>query len=175
MKEQRGITLVALIMTVIILIIIASISIYEGRTAIVNAKIQTFETNMLIIKAKAKEYGEEIDAELWAYSEDEETEEEKKTELLAEYGFVESSISSTITAQLDSELGTGDIEVYSIEQLLIDNGLSELQEDTSDGEYLVVYSADDYTKVDVVYTGGISYDEGTYYTLSALQEVYSED
>ena len=65
MKNNSGITLLALIIIVIVLIIIASISVYEGKELIAKSKVQTLETNMLIIQAKAKSYAEEIDAKIW--------------------------------------------------------------------------------------------------------------
>lgn len=171
MKKQSGITLVALVITIIVLLIIASISVYEGKEAIKNAKVQTFETNMLTIKAKAKAYGEEIDAAIWALSDsDRDT---KKSELLAGYGMTATTISESIVNQLNSEV-TSNYEAYEISGMLANNGLSDIQEG-SDGQYIVIYNSSDYTKMDVAYTAGITYNEITYYTLSALQEVYSEN
>lgn len=175
-KNQSGITLMALVITVIVLTIIASISVYEGKQIIKNAKIQTFETNMLTIKAKAKAYGEEIDSQLWAYTYGTEDRTNKLNEIFPNYGLEAYTLSdSNIISQLDSQVSESSYEAYTIDALLAQNGLSELKEDTSEGQYIVIYNAEDYTKVDVAYTGGISYEGKVYYTLSALQEVYSEE
>ena len=70
-KKDSGITLVALVITIIIIMILASISVYEGKQIIAKSKVQTLETNMLTIKAKAKVYAEEIDAKVWTYKDSE--------------------------------------------------------------------------------------------------------
>ena len=72
-NNNKGITLLALAITIIVLSIIAGISINAGKQAIDQAEFQTIETNMLIIKAKAKSYAEEIEAATWALSDDEKT------------------------------------------------------------------------------------------------------
>lgn len=59
MKEQKGITLIALTITVIVMIIIAGITVYYGTDLIRNVKLQDLKTNMLLIEAKTKECVEE--------------------------------------------------------------------------------------------------------------------
>ena len=58
-KENKGITLVALVITIAVLIILAGIAVYTGRDTIKQAKLEELKTNMLLIEAKAKEYVEE--------------------------------------------------------------------------------------------------------------------
>ena len=59
MKNNKGITLIALSITIIILLIIASITIFYGKESIEKANLESLKTNMYLIKAKAKEYCEE--------------------------------------------------------------------------------------------------------------------
>ena len=59
MKENKGITLVALVITIAILIIIAGIAVYSGKETIEKAQLEELKTNMLLVQAKAKEYVEE--------------------------------------------------------------------------------------------------------------------
>lgn len=172
MKKQSGITLIALVITVIILLIIVSIGVYEGKTAINNVNIQTLETNMLTIRAKAKSYGEELEAEIWDLSDTERT--DKINELLSSYGMTEITIDSNISNQLSSEISS-DYVAYEISEMLSNNGLSDLQEEVGDGQYIVIYNSSDYTQLDIAYTDGITYNDITYYTLSALQNRNSED
>ena len=54
MREQKGITLIAITLTVIVMLIIASITVYYGTDLIQNAKLQDLKTNMLLIQAKTK-------------------------------------------------------------------------------------------------------------------------
>lgn len=58
-KNNKGITLIALALTVVLIIIIAGISVYEGRQTIKDAQLEELRTNMLLIQAKAKEYAED--------------------------------------------------------------------------------------------------------------------
>lgn len=57
--SSRGITLIALVVTIIILLIIAGIGIYGGTNTVKKVKLEELRTNMLLIEAKAREYVEE--------------------------------------------------------------------------------------------------------------------
>ena len=54
MNKQSGITLVALIITVILMLILLSVGVKFGTDAIQQTKIEDIKTNMLSIKARAK-------------------------------------------------------------------------------------------------------------------------
>ena len=54
LKTKNGITMVALMITVIIMLILIGVSINYGNNAIKTAKLEDIKTNMLSIKAKAK-------------------------------------------------------------------------------------------------------------------------
>ncbi len=58
MKKNKGITLISLMITVIILIIIAGITVYTGKNVLEKAQLEELRTNMLMVQAKAKEYVE---------------------------------------------------------------------------------------------------------------------
>ena len=58
-KKENGITLIALGVTIIVLLIIASIGVYGGKETIKKAQLEEMRTNMLLIQAKSKEYVEE--------------------------------------------------------------------------------------------------------------------
>lgn len=58
-RESNGITLTSLVVTIVMLVIIAGISIYSGKATIKKARLEGLKTNMLLIQAKAKEYVEE--------------------------------------------------------------------------------------------------------------------
>lgn len=57
-KDDKGITLIALVITIIVLAIITSVTLYIGTELVSAAKLQTINTNMLLIKAKCKSIGE---------------------------------------------------------------------------------------------------------------------
>ena len=59
MNKNRGVTLISLVITIIVLVIIAGISVYSGKDIIKKAQLEELKTNMLLIEAKAKGYLEE--------------------------------------------------------------------------------------------------------------------
>lgn len=59
LKRQSGITIVALIITVIIMIMLAGVSVYYASDAIQKGKLEDIKTDMISIKAKAKIVAEE--------------------------------------------------------------------------------------------------------------------
>lgn len=64
LKQNNGVTLIALAVTIIILLIIAGIAIYSGRETIQRANLESLRTNMLLIEAKAKGVVEEANFQL---------------------------------------------------------------------------------------------------------------
>ena len=58
-NKERGVTLVALVVTIAVLSIIAGIAIYTGKDTIKRANLEELRTNMLLIEAKAKGLVEE--------------------------------------------------------------------------------------------------------------------
>lgn len=75
-NKTDGVTIVALVVTVIILLIIVGMSVYSGKDTIKKAKLQELKTNMLLIQAKAKEYVEDATFKMGIDPSD-----EKKTEV----------------------------------------------------------------------------------------------
>ena len=63
-KQEKGITLTVLVTTIIVLLIIAGIGINYGRDTIQKAHLEELETNMLLIKAKAKGLVEEANTKI---------------------------------------------------------------------------------------------------------------
>ena len=60
LKENRGVTLLALVITIVVMLIIAGIAVYTGTDTIKKAKLEELKTNMLLIEAKAKGLVEEV-------------------------------------------------------------------------------------------------------------------
>ena len=58
-RNEKGITLIALAVTIIILFIIASIGYNYGVDTVRKSQLESLRTNMLLIEARAKEYVEE--------------------------------------------------------------------------------------------------------------------
>ena len=62
-KENNGITITALVIMIIVIMLLAGITITQGSDLIKNTKVETYVTNMITIRSKAKVYAEETNAE----------------------------------------------------------------------------------------------------------------
>ena len=152
-NSNSGITIAALIITIIVMMIIAAISVYEGRELIAKSRIQTLEANMLKIQAKAKAYAEEIDAKIWTINNSNDKENKRKEEF--------SSKGLTRIGETDTYTVTNDG--------LVKMGLNDLKNEV----YTVIYS-NEYKSIDVQYSEGVSYKGNTYTKLSELEHVLSQ-
>lgn len=169
MKNNSGITLLALIIIVIVLIIIASISVYEGKELIAKSKVQTLETNMLIIQAKAKSYAEEIDAKIWTDNNKDESRDNKFKN--------DKKFSDPVTVEqkyLDQI--SNEIKDNYIAYTITDEALKNMSlEDIKNEVYIVIYNKEDFNKIDIIYADGVKYKGNNYFTLSELKKVLSND
>lgn len=181
--NDSGITLMALILTIIVLLIIVSISVYEGKELIAKSMIQSLENNMLIIQAKAKEYAEEIDAKIWTESDKQEDAENgytPKEKARNNYFTSEKNFegpvnieNQDILQQISSEIKNDYVAYTVTADAITKMGLDEIKNET----YIVIYSKNNYKLMDVIYPKGIKYRKVTYdiYTLSNLQSVLSNE
>lgn len=171
LKNEKGVTIIALVVTVIVIFILAGISLTQGTKLIKKAKSESFVTNMITIRAKSKVYAEEVNAKTWGKNDNGVT----RSNLFSDnYNMTKvENLSQEQIAALDEEVTKdGSYESYSLtEQALEKMGLEDVKEDTN---YIVVYNSGDYTKLDVIYKTGITYNETKYYTLSTLQKAMGE-
>ena len=150
-KNNSGITLVALVLTVIIMTIIASIGVHEGRKIIKKSKIQTLQTSMLTIQAKAKAYSEEIEAKVWAIKTNQE---KKRKDYFEEKG-------------LENLTGSE----YKVTQ----SGLQKMGLEDLEGEdYFTVIFSNNYESIDVKYSKSVNYEGKDLTLLSEIQRELEE-
>ena len=152
-----------------IIMLLAGITITQGSDLIKNTKVETYLTNMITIRSKAKVYAEETNAEVW----DAEDKTSKREEIYSEkYKLTKSSNQTDLIAKVDSKVNTGNgCECYDITtDALKDMGLDELASNSSNGDYVVVYDSSNYRNLEIIYVPGVEYKGTTYYTLSSLQE-----
>lgn len=163
-KQDSGITLVVLIITVIILSIIAGISMNIGTGLIKRTKLENLKTNMLLIQARAKEYVEEAS---FKSGTDNTINDEVKSELIGTEITDTSILNSKILEQCSIDSGL----YYKLEkEHLKEMGLEKI-EITDKNYYIVVYDIKN-IKVDVINTRGyVSEDGNIYYTLSQLNKI----
>lgn len=165
MRKQKGITLIALTITIIVMIIIASITTYIGMDLIKQAKLQDLVTNMLLIQAKAKEYLEEVKFQT-ANMTDEAQIEQVKVEQLKGKKITENPEVQT-AAQNTGKIDTSKIsEYYYLEQANLEEmGLGELNSEEY-GYFILRYDIEN-MKIEVINTMGYNGN----YTLEQLQQI----
>lgn len=174
-KNDSGITLLVLVITIVVLTIIASIAVYEGKELIEKSKVQTLQTNMLTIQAKAKAYAEEIEAKIWTEN-DENQKSSKRDRLFREkksfsypVSISDTNVLSQISVDVKGENGDKYIAYEVTGNALVNMGLSDIQNE----RYIVIYNKDNLEKIDVMYKDGTKYNKKTLYTLSEIQKELS--
>ena len=181
-QHQTGITLIALVITIVVLLIIAGISIGAGNNAIKNSKLENLKTNMLLIEVKAKEQLENAKFRLGT-SFDKATEEEKtnrvntaKSELseFTEDEIVDGNIfnnNTKITTKKIEEDNKNNIYYYKLStKNLIDIGLKNVKSDEKNGYYIVKYNLKDST-IEIYNTKGFDDEGNVVYSLTDIKQV----
>lgn len=167
MREQKGITLIAITLTVIVMLIIASITVYYGTDLIQEVKLQDLKTNMLLIQAKTKEGVEEVNFQSKNINDESTLDQIKEENLIGEK--LEGSGDPYIKAQQTGRI-TGDISQY---YYLTDYNLSEigLQDvTTADYGYFIVKYDIENSSVEVINTNGYNGN----YTLTEILAIEEE-
>ena len=140
-KIENGITIVALVITIILMLILAGVGMHFGTSAIDKAKLEDIKTDMISIKTKAKIVAEQFN-----------------------FKDIDSLVGSQITEDEAGKLGitnySDKIRKWSSSDLSSQN-LSNIKGDT----YVVSYDLEDPNNCEVYYLHGY---EGNY-SLTQLQ------
>lgn len=174
-KKENGITLVALSVTIIVLIILASITLTEGNSLIRKARIESVITNLITIKSRAKVLTEEANSEVWSMTGTEK--EQKLIDLFTiekyKMTMLTTSLSSDQIEQLDSAFtNPANLHCYSLTKDTID--IMALPETDSPGEYILVFDKSNYDTMDIIYNPGIEYEGQILYSLSYMKSIMGE-
>ena len=146
--KNKGITLVALTITIIILLIIAGISISAGGNMIKKANLEGLKTNMLLIKAKAKQYVEEANFKIGKSTEDASKISEVRNEI-----YVEKAKLSTNTNSIATEFDKSDCYLLT-EESFNEWGLNKIK--LEENEYYFVKFNEQELTVEVYNTLGFN-------------------
>ena len=169
-KNNKGITLVALVITVIIILVIGAITVYEGSRLVDEAKYEDVKTNMLLIQAEVKNFAEQ--AKFEGLTMDKILEDgitlDDKTLIISE---PDSSLSSKIQ-EIKSKGNTtenGELVLYQIdEENMSELNLGSLDSNASNN-YLVYINISGDIEVEVCFLPGILGNDGiTHYFLSTM-------
>lgn len=158
MKENKGVTLVALIVTIIIMIILASVTIYSSKNLINEAKIEEVKTNMLLIEAKAREYVEEVNFKMGPQKDATKKAEAIQEIYITKVGLVAANDAS-LAIELPADSGIDLSTCYAVTEIALNNmGLNKIE--LEEGEYYLIKFNEEEATVEEIYTT-IDY-EGNY-------------
>lgn len=154
--NNKGITLIALTITIIVLLIIAGTSVYTGSKLIQEAKLEDVKTNMLLVQAEVKNYIEQAKFE------------KKSVETIVAEGVTLNGIELKLEAKNEN----GSTYYKIIKPTMNELNLSKLSADN----YLLLIKADDQktdevdVNVDVYFAPGIKDGDGViHHLLSEMQ------
>ena len=150
MKKDNGITLIALIVTIIIMIILATIVVDFSTKAIDKAKLEDIKTNMLLIQGKSQTIYEKYSF--------------KEIEELTCILYSEQNTYVISDGLLDHLNVEDDIYIWG-EEALNENGLGTIK--TDEQTFYIV----DYTTSEIYFSKGYEYNDLIYYSLTELQEL----
>ena len=159
-NNQNGITLVVLIITIIVLLILAGITIHIGTESIQKANLEELKTNMLLIETKAREFVENASFDLGINPEN--ATDEMKTNAQSELngedkGTLVTSDDSIINQLLNIGIRQEDIDNEKVYKLTTENlekmGINDVQSNYEEGWYVIVYNIDD-TTAEIYHTVG---------------------
>lgn len=173
-KDSKGITMVTLVVTVIVIMILAGITVYMGTGTIRNTALQTFKTNMLLIEAKAREYVENASYDLGVKPAEATPEmiNKAKSELKGT-PTTESDKSKLQEMGIDSSItNTEYVYIYKLStDDLREMGINDVDSDDTDGWYIVIYNIPD-VSVKVYNTTGFEISDGnTKYGLDDIRDI----
>lgn len=159
-NNQKGITLVVLTITIILLLILAGITIHTGTESIRKANLEGLKTNMLLIQTKAREFVENASFNLGIDPENatDEMKTKAQNELNGEdKGTLVTSSDSIKNQLLNIGISQEDIDNENVYKLTTENlkkmGINDVKSNDEEGWYVIVYNVDD-TTAEIYHTMG---------------------
>ena len=177
MKKNKGVTMISLAIMLVVLMILATITMYYGNSAVKEAKLQDLKTNMLLIQANLKGDLEKYHFETNNLSDSEK--ESKKSEYLKgkKMPVTESAVNDRL-GDLEAQVKEIINEDYKkvdkkFEYYYLDDdtlkkiGLKDVKSNSENGYYIVAYSMNPLCSnvVEVINTKGYLGN----YTLSRIE------
>ena len=136
-RKEEGITLVVLTITIIVLVILAGITVYNGKDSIQKANLEGLKTNMLLIETKAREYVENASFDLGVNPDN--ATDEMKLKAQSELSGEDKGTVVTSSDSLSSEL--------------VSMGIKDVESNDEEGWYVIVYNIDN-TTAEIYHTMG---------------------
>lgn len=178
MRDNKGVTLVALIITIIVILMISGIVISGGNKEIKKSELENLKTNMLLIKGKTKEYVESANFNLGISIENldndkkQERIEKAKESLKGEEITNLEKYQMIINKQENEEHDDEQLVYYYIlnQEDLKQMGLSNIASENSKGAYIVKYDIKE-VKTEIYNSRGIKIENVNYYSLESIENI----
>lgn len=160
MRKDKGITIIALVITVIIMLILVAVTTKIGTGEIEKAKLEDLKATMLLIKGRAQiaidkeNFGEDYNKEGMVKLTDEATLPEDITN-----NYDLTNLQTTFNNLEDKT------KLYIWEQTAMDN--NNIDVTITNTEFYVI----DYNTREVYYSQGYKSEETTYYSLTDMQNI----
>lgn len=152
--NQKGITLTTLVITIIVIAILASVTVYTGIGIIKQANLQNINTNMMLIQAKTKTIAEKAkfnkDTSLYKGTKLADVSGNKKIDELITNNIIENKENSYL-------LSGADLKEMGLEKIKVEEG------------YIVNYETDE-----IIYVKGFEANNQVYHKLSEMKELKVE-
>ena len=154
MKKEKGITILSLILTIVLLGILASVTLYSSRETIDKAKLEELRTNMLLIQAKAQEYVEQANFKIGIKPTDEAqlADYESKKQTVREEVYVGEAKLEKANPSESSNIDITD-NFYKVTQEALKNWKLDTIEMKDNESYLIAFD-DENAKVEIYNTKG---------------------
>ena len=170
-KNDKGITMLSLVVMLVVLMMLATITMYYGNSAMKEAKLQDLKTNMLLIQAAVKGDLEKYHFETSNLSDANEKEAQKSnylkgTKLANPQNELKQEIFNEIKEDYPQIDGNFDYYYLNTSDLM-ELGIKDVESSNEDGHYIVAYSMNSIYPniVEVINTKGYLGN----YTLSRIQ------
>ena len=180
MKRNNGITMVALIITIILILILAGIPIGVGSKVIKQSELENLKTNMMLIKVKGKEYVENANFNLGTTF-DKITDENEKNSRIEKAKEKLKGEEVTSSNELDEKMGITETQFqedksnlifyYKLSTQDLENmGISKVESDSKNGFYIIKYDVKN-AQIDIYNEKGFENQDKTYYTLNEIENL----
>lgn len=158
MRSEKGVTLAALILTVLILAVLTAVTATEIGEMMGKVHLETISTDLMLIQAKAKVIAEKVN-----FNDDESLLKGQKLSEVTENETINNLLA--LGVMNESEEHYDDYYVWNKETIdELDLGIT----DVKDSEFFIV----NYETEEVIYSVGYEHEDGvTYYKLSEIMEL----
>lgn len=172
MKNNKGITMISLVITIGLLLILAGISVGTGGKIIKQSELENLKTNMLLIKVKGKEYVENANFKLGTGTEEAHIE-QAKSELVGEEikdGNIFEGNANISTENIITD-NKSYIYYYKLTtKQLEDMGILNINSDEKNGWYIIKYDIKN-IEVELYNTKGFENEKIKYYSSKEIENL----